>query len=319
MALLMIVLAVGTSHAASGDVNTPRLELTPARYAEQVSPGHSTTVTLKASNLTGRSLDIRFIAIDLEAGDADSFAQAATGEVARSSTKWLTFDKQRHTLAPRETFELPVQVDVPDNATPGAYAVAVAALQEFSALTVNPSDSVGSKVQVRATVGSTLVFVVPGATTSSAKITSVHSPRFVWGDATPKFEARVENSGNTLLKLEGATELSAFGAFASRTLKSEEYPTLPGGERRLVMRWSDRPWIGWFRPQLIVVGGSGSDVRIERDLPTVFVLPPWWVLALLVAAIALVVRSSTARRRRIREFRAQLIEARLDRERGDYD
>jgi hypothetical protein len=319
MALLMVVLGIGSSHAASGDVVTPRLELTPARYAQEVAPGHSTTVTIKANNLTGRSLDVRFIAIDLEAGDSDSFAQAATGEVPRSATGWLTFDRSRHTLKPHEVFELPVQVDVPDNATPGAYAVAVAAMQEFSALTVNGSESVGSKVQVRATVGSTLVFAVPGATNASAKITAVDAPRFVWGDSTPKFTARVENDGNTLLKLEGATELSAFGAFASRKLKSDEYPTLPGGERRLEMKWTDRPWVGWFQPQLIVVGGAGSNVRIERDLPTIFVLPPWWMLALLVVAIALVVRSSTARRRRIREFREQLIAARLDRERGDYD
>ena len=80
----------------------------------------------------------------------------------------------------------------------------------------------------------------------------------------------------------------------------DDLPTLPEGVRELRMRWSDPPLVGWFRPELVVVGGEGSGVRVTRPLDNVYVIPPWWMLLALVVAIWLPIRSLRKRRRRMR-------------------
>lgn len=309
VAILACLVIPGTTLAAETD--SPRLLLKPARFAQQIAPGFSSTVKVEAKNETARTLELEFVAIDLEAGEGESFAAPAVGDVERSALEWVMFDRSKQTLAPGEALQIDVEVDVPPDARPGAYAFAVAARQVHAPIGVNDGESIGSKVELRANLASTFVIVVPGAATSSAKLVSHDSPRFVWGSDEPAFGAVVENDGDTLLKLEAATELSSFGAFASRTLKSQERPTLPGGRRELRMEWSDRPWIGWFTPRMVVVGGEGTGVRVEEQLPTVFVLPPWWVLVLLLVAIAIPIRAGAQRRRRIRQHHARLNAATL--------
>lgn len=313
MAIVACVLAIGVAALSSAAVESPapRLVLKPARYAQEIEPGFSSEVEVEARNETTRTLRLRFAAVDLEAGTGESFATAARGQVERSALDWLSFDRSEQVLRPGETIAMDVVIDVPDDAAPGAYAFAIVATQVFAPIGTTNADAIGSRVEVRANLGSTFVIVVPGEAPASAKLVSHEAPRLVWRDEEPTFEAIVENDGQTLLKLEAATELSSFGAFATRTLRSAERPTLPGGRRALAMRWSDRPWIGWFTPRLVVVGGEGSGVRVEKQLPTVFVLPPWWVLVLLLVAVAIPVRAGVQRRRRIRDHRARLRAARI--------
>jgi hypothetical protein len=292
---LALLLLAGSASAA-----TPRLDLKPARFAAQVEPGGTTSVVITTTNNTPQPVTLTFLSVDLVAGTGDQFAKPANRPLTRSAVSWLRFDTAPHELAPGQKLDVTVDIHPPADARPGAYAVAIAASQSFGARVANDAQVVGSHVQAHVNLGSTFVLVIPGAAKAAIRLHDVESPRLVWGSKTPHFRATVENTGDTLLKLEAETQLSSFGAFASRALKSSEYPTLPNGRRRLDMRWSDRPWVGWFTPKLVAVGGSGSGVRVERTLPTVFVLPPWWVIALVIAAIILPIWSGRRRRARIK-------------------
>jgi hypothetical protein len=287
------------ARVAAAAPSTPRLDLKPARYASQVEPGGMTNVVITATNHTPRPVTVTFLSVDLVAGTGDAFAKPANHPLTRSAVSWMRFDTKPHELAPGEAVDVTVSIHPPRDARPGVYAVAIVASQTFGALAANDAQVVGSHVRAHVNLGSTFVLVVPGAAKAAIKLHDVQSPRLVWRAKTPTFRATVENTGDTLLKLEGETQLSSFGGFATRALKSGEYPTLPDGRRRLEMRWSDRPWVGWFTPKLVAVGGSGSGVRVERTLPTVFVLPPWWVIALVIAAVILPTWSGRRRRARI--------------------
>lgn len=319
LVLLAAPLLVAPGPAGAVEQSNETLLLRPARVTFELPPGATKVVALQIRNNSPDAVQLRFVAIDLEAGEGESFAQPVAGDARRSGMTWATFDEGPVEIPPRGSIEVPVTVRVPEDARPGAYAFAVAAMQAFSPLGVNGGDEIGSRVQLRANLGSSFVVSVPGDARASARIVRVDSPRLVWGSTEPRFDVVAENDGDTLLELEAATEVSPFGAFAARTLKSDEQPTLPGGRRTLTMDWSDRPWIGWFTPSVVLVGGAGSGVRVEQELDTVFVLPPWWVLVLVAVAIALPINAHVRRRRRIARHREHVRAQRSLDDPDDYD
>ncbi|MCW2927963.1 MAG: hypothetical protein JWM86_1931 [Thermoleophilia bacterium] len=305
-------LQLASLDAVAQEPRAPRLELKPARFAGEIAPGTTSTVDLTLTNRIDDTLDVRFRVIDLEAGDGESFARPARRAPSRSARSWVAVPSDLRSMRPGQQVREQVVIRVPSGARPGAYAVALVASQSFSPIGSNDADTIGSRVEAKVNLGSTFVIVVPGDAQAAAKVVAYDSPRVIWSGDDPSFDATVENTGDTLLKLEAGTELSSFGAFAARTLRSAEQPTLPGGRRDLRMRWTDRPWIGWFTPRLVVVGGAGSGVRVEQDLPTVFVIPPWWVIALVVLAITVPVWSHRRRRRAMRAHMQQRRAERLD-------
>jgi hypothetical protein len=198
-----------------------------------------------------------------------------------------------------------VTVRVPASAAPGTYAIALAIAQVVSPGGVDAGDgSSATAVRLNAGVASEIIINVTGDAISDAKLRSFHAPRLVTSGDRPVFEARVKNTGNTQLRFDAQTTLSPFWGAAGRVLRADAQDALPEGERVLRMRWNDPPLAGWFRPELTIVGGAGSGVRITQELPIVWVIPPWWLVLLLVVAIVVPVRS-TVRRRRSRAGRAQ--------------
>lgn len=283
-----------TAHAPAA---TPaKLELRPARAIQEVDPGGVASLRVTIDNESPRPAAVRYVVIDLEAPDAGgSFAAPATETTLLSPSTWITLDASADVVPARGSSIVTGSVRVPTTATPGAYAVGVVVSRNLGPIGTNDAERTRSRVQLSARLASTIVVVVRGDARAHARIVGTTAPRFVWGADEPIFDVEVRNDGTTLLDLEAATELSAFGFVASRTLKSRELPALPGGSRSLRMRWTDRPWIGWFTPRLVVVGGEGSGVREELRLRTVFVLPPWWVGGALLACLVL---GLTRRRRR---------------------
>ena len=104
------------------------------------------------------------------------------------------------------------------------------------------------------------------------------------------FTATHTHSASTITPITPST----IGSTTASTL------VLPRGSRRISVRWNDMPWVGIYHPKLTVrcqTGCADGDSLTVR-YPTLVVLPPWWVLVLIAAAIALPIARSVRRHRR---------------------
>ncbi len=278
-----------------------RVAIAPASFPPQVvQPGTRVVLALEVRNHTDRPIAFSAVALPLQgSSDPEAFAAPAGADaVSATAVDWVDFGFDRWpSLAAHTQLRFPVAIQIPPTASPGSYALGLAASQQVGgAGGIGGLDSSDARVRLAADVASSLVLTVDGEADARISISDVASPRVVWGGAQPRFTATVRNRGNVILDIDGEVQLDAFLGSARRDLGMREVPTLPGGRRDLEFRWQDPPLVGWFRPELVVVGGKGSGVRVERQLPTVFVLPPWWLLVILAAALWLPLRAWRHRR-----------------------
>jgi len=201
-------------------------------------------------------------------------------------------------LDPGCELTFPVAVTVPADAAPGTRAVAFVVTQRVTNAGIGTDVEPQTQVRLDLDLGSQAIIRVSGDAQSAAQLAQITSPRVLWGGDPGRFRVRVANTGDTDLELDSQIVLSPFVGVAGRTLQGDAQTALPEGVREFTLRWSDPPLFGWFEPKLTVVGGKGSGVRLTKTLPTVYVLPPWWLLALVVVAIALPLWARRRRRRR---------------------
>ena len=314
-----------------GGGNEPRLSLRPVRFNPvDVVPGQAYSFTLTATNSTRAPATISTSLLPVE-GSADPMEFATIGDDGSRSvtaTRWTTFPGFGDTrvLRPGRELKFPAVITIPMDARPGTYALAIGYTVRVNALATESADAPASRVKLQAGPSSVAIIRVEGDAVPEARLTSIKAPRIVWGGDAPRFTARVANVGDTDLVLDGQVDLNAFIGTASRTLDAQGpakgQPTLPGGVRDVKMRWSDPPLIGWFQPELVIVGGKGSDVRISKDLETVYVLPPWWLILLVAILVWLPLRARRRRRqdpetRDVKSARAtHRVEQRLARDRA---
>lgn len=284
----------------------PRVSLGPSRFdPHDAQPGDTLRYELVVRNTTPAAIRIRPRVLPIEGSpDPDEYARVG-GRSSRGIEllDWVTFPGfgASRELAVGTELRMPVSIQVPTDPPPGTFSLGLSITWTVAPIGVDNIDAPASRVSLAPTLSSVAVIRLPGDVVPEARLRDVQAPRIVWGGDSPRFSARVENVGDTDLLIDGKVDLNAFIGTASRTLDAagpaKGQPALPGGARVVKMRWSDPPLVGWFEPELVVVGGKGSGVRISKDLETVYVLPPWWLILLVLIAIALPLRARRRRRR----------------------
>jgi hypothetical protein len=293
---------LGPAASTSGD---PRVALVPIKFPPQAAkPGTELRFPLRVTNTTDHAVVLQAIAIPIQGSTVpDRFAEPGSADSrSADAVAWVGFpgfDRQLQ-LEPGQQVLFPASVRIPRDARPGTYSLGIGVSQRISAPATNVADAPSTQVRLRAILPSVVILRVPGEVESDVRLSHLQAPRLVWSGQHPTFSVRVKNVGDTDLRIDGKVGLSSFLSSAGRTLNAKGpekgFETLPGGTRELKMRWADPPLLGWFRPELVVVGGKGSGVRVTDNLDTVFVLPPWWLLVLLALAIWLPIRARRKRR-----------------------
>lgn len=273
----------------------PRVGLSPGRFEPQAAGGGiRLSYHLTVRNTFDEPVELTARAIPMKGSSrSGSFAEPApSGSIRAKPAAWVTFPGfgpgDRRTVPAHSELAFTALVTIPDDVVPGTHAVGFGVAQRISTRGVDNVDVPASRVRVEPTVASVAVIRIPGAATAEAEVLDVTSPRIVWSGTKPEFQVRVRNVGDTDLLIDGRVELDSLLGIG-RTIDADGpdagYPTLPDGVRELRVRWTEPPLLGWFRPEYVVVGGTGSGVRISDDLPPVFVVPPWWMVAALVVAL----------------------------------
>lgn len=265
--------------------NGSLISLSPSRFVFTGAHGHTLRLRLEVANFGNSSARINLSTTALGAGDTPStFARPARD---RQDARWLRPALTAVTVPSMQVAIIPVDVSIPLDARPGLHALALVATRRIE----QPASTTDgtTRISLRAALAAQALITVPGEVRLDASLTSVDAPRVVVrGWRAPTFRTLLRNEGDALVQGRPELRTGSFGGIASSRIKASPVTVLPDGSRSIAVRWQDLPWIGWFHPTIVLDCKSGCPMQeVTVSYPTVYVLPPWWFIALLVVTALL--------------------------------
>jgi len=272
--------------------------------SEQALPGASIeTEEITVTNVTNETITARVDARDFIAGeDEDGTPVVVIDEdtLPQTTIKDYIEPIEPFILEPGETRTLTVTINIPANASPGSHfgAILFTAQNADTDQNVALSASVGPIVlmEVDGDITTDLQLVEASAVTDSDDDTNTPGESRSFFTETPiNFKLRLQNNGNTFLQPSGNIEVkNIFGSVVDSyeinspdSDSAERSFVLPDQIRRFENRLSDDLIFGRYSVEGTVsyVGSSGEFITVSET----FWLIPYWLIAVIVVLIGLVV------------------------------
>ncbi|MEU0939343.1 WxL protein peptidoglycan domain-containing protein [Embleya sp. NPDC005971] len=193
-------------------------------------------------------------------------------------------ENQTLTLQPGEKRQVPFNIVIPPNATPGDHPGAIVALntaiegtQQQGQIKVNIQRQIGARVYLR----------VQGDALPAMDIQKVEVKRDAgfhefFGSSKAKVTYRIINRGNVILRPK--FELKAEGLFGRKLMSKVDEGTeiLPGSAVEKVVEWKDAPRLDHVT---VKVNGVVADQNIKDDASASYTAVPWPSLLTLAALL----------------------------------
>ncbi|MGW1993197.1 WxL protein peptidoglycan domain-containing protein [Embleya sp. NPDC001921] len=193
-------------------------------------------------------------------------------------------ENQTLTLQPGEKRQVPFNIVIPPNATPGDHPGAVVALntaiegtQQQGQIKVNIQRQIGARVYLR----------VQGDALPAMDIQKVEVERDAgfgqfFGSSDAKITYRIINRGNVILRPK--FDLKAEGLFGRKLMSKVEEGAeiLPGSTVEKVVEWKDAPRLDHVT---VKVDGKVADQNLEDDASASYTAVPWPSLVTLAALL----------------------------------
>lgn len=260
----------------------PTITVTPIYQTMVLDPGASRVVTTTVQNQTTRDFRIQLRAYDfpVRTGGSRSTDFVAAGSTPLGAGTWLTFAPRTFVVRAGAERPVRVRVAVPPDAEDGDH---LGGLQYV----VEPTEGAGA-VSIRAAID-TYYFVQVGADAQRDLRVSVRPlDRWRWRGGRVEWAVTIENHGNVHETVTGQLRFDGrLGSVPTRRLRGGVL--LPGERRteRLTAQVRDAPDVISARATVLHEPGSGEAVRSHARAHVVLVTP-WWLVVLVVAALAIV-------------------------------
>lgn len=214
----------------------------------------------------------RFIPVDDSVRGPATFAQ------------WITTIEEI-TIPPEQTVEVPLQIQVPSDASPGGHYAAVMVSTQPTDTENNPN-----KVQTSQIISSLIFLRVTGDISENSTIRSFRTTDYFISRPETDFEIRIENKGNVHVQPQG--EIKIFNMWGQeRGIVPINQQTLfgnvlPNSVRKYSFSWKSE-WsitdIG--RYTAVATMAYGVDTRQFMTADTAFWVIPWKILLVIFSVI----------------------------------
>ncbi|MFD1827371.1 WxL protein peptidoglycan domain-containing protein [Mumia zhuanghuii] len=297
--IAFVVLAVAmallpsSAHAADNGAwsvtPTPGSESSPtprSYFVLEGAPGTTLTDKVRIRNYTNRPLTFTLYGADGYNTEQGGFFALRTLERPQVDVgAWTKLPVQQVKVARRTQVDVPITVQIPENATPGDHVGGIVAL---NGAVEGTTESGGIDVGIKRAVAARLYLRVSGPTTPALKVSDVRLEHdrgfFPWsGSGKGSVSYTVENTGNLRLSPESVIRLSGV---AGRELDEVETAAvvdlLPGQTAKLR---ADVSGVGWAdRVSVDVTLATPEGVR-DVASTTVWIVP-WPLVLILLLLIA---------------------------------
>lgn len=262
--------------------------VSPTIFDMTANPGQTFKSTLRIINTNSFELHVyidlnnfvpkgedgvpQFVPIDSKIADQTSLAQ------------WISTDKEL-VIGAEQTVELPIVINVPDDASPGGHFAAVM-------VGTRPLDGAKDKTQVQTsqTISSLVFLRVTGNITESSTIRSFRTSSYFLSKPEATFEIRIENKGNVHLQPQGEIKIFNMWGEERGTIPINQQSlfgnVLPNSVRKFSFTWSSE-WsfsdIG--RYTAVATLAYGIDTRQFMTADTAFWIIPWKILLTILAVV----------------------------------
>jgi hypothetical protein len=279
LSLLVACYAVITPSVRAQDLS---LVVSPPRVDLEGKPGDTLQQTIKVTNgSTDKSLILKAFAIDFvvldDAGTPVKVSESASGRYLASP--WFTLENSELTLAPKETTQMVVLINVPKDALPGGH---------YAGVFFEPVESKGLNKTVSYTstqVGSLFGITVPGDIKYDALIKSfsVDAPLFEFGPID--FTATIENQSDTHIRPSSSITVHDMIGRKVVDLPLSEINIFPFTARSISGTW-DTVW-GLGRYTATLTSTYGPGLVASRTL--YFWIMPYRLIAAIVIVLLVIV------------------------------
>lgn len=248
------------------------VSIVPATIEDAADPGGYLERTLEVTNLSTDEqtyyLFVRDI-IGVRDGNAPDFANENWEPTGFEISSWITLPSEPFVLQPNETMVVPVQISVPEDATPGSHFGGV-----FVSIEPPRLRTIGASVAYE--VASIVSIKISGDAVTNAQIREFSTEKVIHGSTNVRFDIRVQNTGNVLVRPYGPLEVyNMFGSQVfSKIFNENQAGVFPGTIRDFTDSWSDEnPGFGRYQANLALIYETESGNRTTNATVTFWILP----------------------------------------------
>lgn len=266
-----------------------------ATIEPKADPGDTLQESIEVTNLSDTEQTYYIFARDIigvRDGNAPEFAKEGEEKTGFELSSWLDLPTEPIVVAPRGKATVNFTINVPENATPGSHFGGVFVSVEppkFREIGASVGYDVASIISIR----------ISGDAVVNAQIREFSTEKIIHGSTDVQFKARVQNSGNVLIKPVGPLEV--FNMFGRRvyttTFNETSGGVFPGTIRDFTKNWKDEnPGFGRYQAVLsLLYEANGGNRTIDATvsfwiLPMKIITPALLVLVVLLAVSYIGVR-----------------------------
>jgi hypothetical protein len=289
--ILFCLIALFFTHTAVY-AQTAGMSLTPSLIEEAIEPGETVTTAISVRNLSEQEETYFLFARDIE-GVADNGRPIFVADdflpTEFNLSQWITVTQVEVTLDPGEEVTIPVAITVPENAPPGGHFAGI-----FGSLEPPASEVLGVGAGVGYRVGNIINVRVAGDIVEEAAIRTFQTSQLVYGEKDVTFTARIENSGNVLVRPTGPLSVTNMlgDTVAELVLNDTQAGVFPGTIRPIDANWNgDGLGFGRYVAEVALVYGVQGEAQYSTTANTTFWIIPWEIirpLLIVLGVLALV-------------------------------
>ena len=271
--LFLIVITMAFMPALVLAQESSGIGLAPASIEDRVEPGQVFQQDLTLTNLSDTVQEYYVFTRDIEGvrnGGVPIFANEGIETTGFEMSEWIVLpENQPFVVNPGAEVTVPVQIFVPEDASPGSHFAGIFA-------SIEPPEIRSTGASVGYSVVSVASLLIAGDTFESVSIREFSTESRLYGSADVNFNLRIENKGNVLARPFGPLEITnMFGKRVELLTANEDLNgVFPGTVRDFELNWSsDTIGFGQYTAEIGLVYGGGDEKRSIGTETTFWVLP----------------------------------------------
>lgn len=285
IAILISVIGYGVTRALEGEgltISPPITELT-------LESGKVVTQTIRLTNPTENLVEVYPKVMNFKAGGEGGepdFFDEGDDSSKFSLAKWINFNQSKIALAPEQVVEFKYTIEVPEGAEPGGHYGVV-----FFATEPPENEEGSSQVALGSMIGSLVLVKVPGQIVEKGFVEEFKTNKKIYFKSPVNLTLRLANLGNVHYKPVGEVKINGWLGTPeeSLTINEQKGNVLPDSVRKFENSLDlSLLAMGRFTAKANVSYGESEKILIGES---VFWVIPWWLIAILVFIVVMLIIS----------------------------
>lgn len=282
----VLLFVVTTTAPETAQAQQNGVSIIPAQFDELLEPGTTVNYSFSVRNLNSTDETFYLFTRNISGVSDSRVPVFAVGNerTGYELADWISLSETELRLAPDERRSVDFTMTVPENAGPGSHFGGIF-------VSVEPPEITGSGASVGYQVANIVHVRVAGEAVEEASIRQFSTDKFLYGSQNVTFNARIENSGNVLVRPSGPLEIYNMlgNKVGNITFNPDSFAVFPKDTRE----FNDIVWegdsLGFGRYEAILSPVYGEEgVRKTMSNTVTFWIIPWNIVGPILGVLALI-------------------------------